>query len=183
VYTSKCSSFFVPATVHGNALRYTYSLPVLIHFVHRLAMAQTTSSTRSSTGGEAPTKAAGLARVLTNGEMVFADKFEPKNILLTGGAGFIGSHVAILLAKKYPAYKVRAFNLFCAASGLQGINGTSRQHIASIDELPLQSTLEEICLFNFYLILEKTSLRAERLEQLCRRVNACSCRSLSSSIV
>jgi hypothetical protein len=48
----------------------------------------------------------GLARVLTNGDMVYADDFKPKNIMLTGGAGFIGSHVAILLAQKYPDYKV-----------------------------------------------------------------------------
>ena len=28
------------------------------------------------------------------------------NILITGGAGFIASHVAILFASKYPQYKV-----------------------------------------------------------------------------
>ena len=33
--------------------------------------------------------------------------YEPKNVLITGGAGFIASHVAILFAKKYPHYKVR----------------------------------------------------------------------------
>lgn len=32
--------------------------------------------------------------------------YEPKNILITGGAGFIASHVVILLAKKYPQYKI-----------------------------------------------------------------------------
>lgn len=32
--------------------------------------------------------------------------FEPTSILLTGGAGFIGSHVLILLVKKYPKTKV-----------------------------------------------------------------------------
>jgi hypothetical protein len=54
----------------------------------------------------APASRYGLARVLTNGEFVYEDKFVPKSILLTGGAGFIGSHVAILLTKKYPEYNV-----------------------------------------------------------------------------
>lgn len=49
----------------------------------------------------------GLARIMTNGERVYEDDYVPQSILLTGGAGFIGSHVAILLAKKYPDYKVR----------------------------------------------------------------------------
>lgn len=49
----------------------------------------------------------GLARVMTNGDLVFQDAYEPTSILLTGGCGFIGSHVASLLATKYPAYKVR----------------------------------------------------------------------------
>ena len=34
------------------------------------------------------------------------DVYEAKNVLITGGAGFIASHVAILLAKKYPQYKI-----------------------------------------------------------------------------
>ncbi|CAL6333469.1 unnamed protein product [Bathycoccus prasinos] len=33
-------------------------------------------------------------------------RYEPKNVLITGGAGFIASHVAILFAKKYPHCKV-----------------------------------------------------------------------------
>jgi hypothetical protein len=32
--------------------------------------------------------------------------YEPKNILITGGAGFIASHVCILLAKKYPQFNI-----------------------------------------------------------------------------
>ena len=49
----------------------------------------------------------GLARVLTTGEIVLEDDYVPRSILLTGGCGFIGSHVAILLATKYPDYKAR----------------------------------------------------------------------------
>lgn len=58
----------------------------------------------------------GLARVMTDGSMVFQDSFTPKNIMLTGGAGFIGSHVAILLAQKYPEYKVRQLRFRCLRS-------------------------------------------------------------------
>lgn len=32
--------------------------------------------------------------------------YTPKNILVTGGAGFIASHVVLLLVKKYPQYKI-----------------------------------------------------------------------------
>lgn len=34
------------------------------------------------------------------------DDYQPTNILLTGGAGFIGSHAVLLLVKKYPHIKV-----------------------------------------------------------------------------
>lgn len=34
-------------------------------------------------------------------------KYEPASILITGGAGFIASHVAARLMKKYPKYQVR----------------------------------------------------------------------------
>ena len=38
--------------------------------------------------------------------------YEPKNVLITGGAGFIASHVAILFAKKYPHCKVSKETIF-----------------------------------------------------------------------
>lgn len=39
--------------------------------------------------------------------------YTPKNILVTGGAGFIGSHVVTRLVAKYPQYKVRTRRLSC----------------------------------------------------------------------
>ena len=33
-------------------------------------------------------------------------EYQPKHILVTGGSGFIASHVVLLLVKKYPQYKV-----------------------------------------------------------------------------
>eukprot|EP00286_Rhodomonas_abbreviata_P022556 CAMPEP_0181304936 /NCGR_PEP_ID=MMETSP1101-20121128/9441_1 /TAXON_ID=46948 /ORGANISM="Rhodomonas abbreviata, Strain Caron Lab Isolate" /LENGTH=371 /DNA_ID=CAMNT_0023410777 /DNA_START=32 /DNA_END=1147 /DNA_ORIENTATION=+ len=36
--------------------------------------------------------------------------YQPKNIMITGGAGFIASHVCLLLAKKYPQFKIVNFD-------------------------------------------------------------------------
>eukprot|EP01032_Pedospumella_encystans_P007585 gene7585-9086_t len=38
------------------------------------------------------------------------DSYKPKNILITGGAGFIASHVVLLLVKKYPHFKIVNFD-------------------------------------------------------------------------
>eukprot|EP00492_Amphilonche_elongata_P005764 TRINITY_DN93_c0_g1_i3.p1 TRINITY_DN93_c0_g1~~TRINITY_DN93_c0_g1_i3.p1 ORF type:complete len:108 (+),score=28.25 TRINITY_DN93_c0_g1_i3:170-493(+) len=45
--------------------------------------------------------------------------YEPKNILLTGGAGFIGSGVVLYLMKKYPQYKVVVVDKLAYNSNLQ----------------------------------------------------------------
>ncbi len=44
--------------------------------------------------------------VAAEGELLLGSSYLPKNILVTGGAGFIGSHVCILLAKKYPQFNI-----------------------------------------------------------------------------
>lgn len=43
--------------------------------------------------------------------------YEPKNILLTGGCGFIGSHVVTHLVKKYPLYNITVLDKmdYCSA--------------------------------------------------------------------
>lgn len=52
--------------------------------------------------------------------------YVPKSILLTGGAGFIGSHVVLLLVKKYPNIKIVCFDKldYCAClANLNELNG------------------------------------------------------------
>ena len=49
----------------------------------------------------------GVARALSNGDVsVEVGDYQPKSILLTGGAGFIASHVVIRLVQNYPDTKV-----------------------------------------------------------------------------
>lgn len=50
------------------------------------------------------------------------DGFVPKNIFVTGGAGFIASHVAILLCKKYPQYKVVVYDKLDYCSCLENLS-------------------------------------------------------------
>jgi len=47
--------------------------------------------------------------------------YEPKNILLTGGAGFIGSGVVLYLMKKYPQYKVVVVDKLAYNSNLKNL--------------------------------------------------------------
>ena len=59
-------------------------------------------------------KSSGLARAISEG-LVKGETgdYEAKAILLTGGAGFIASHVAIRLVNHYPNTKVGAAPAFC----------------------------------------------------------------------
>ena len=47
---------------------------------------------------------------------VAQEDYTPTSILITGGCGFIASHVVLLLAKKYPNYKVRPRSSAAACS-------------------------------------------------------------------
>eukprot|EP00557_Chaetoceros_sp_GSL56_P008778 CAMPEP_0176498564 /NCGR_PEP_ID=MMETSP0200_2-20121128/12393_1 /TAXON_ID=947934 /ORGANISM="Chaetoceros sp., Strain GSL56" /LENGTH=346 /DNA_ID=CAMNT_0017896789 /DNA_START=94 /DNA_END=1134 /DNA_ORIENTATION=- len=52
-------------------------------------------------------------------------EYIPKNIFLTGGAGFIGSHAAILLCKKYPQYNIVVYDKLDYCSCLENLNEIS----------------------------------------------------------
>jgi len=58
----------------------------------------------------------------SNGQNAAKDQtYTPKNILVTGGAGFIGSHVVLLLVKKYPQYKIVNYDKLDYCSSLANI--------------------------------------------------------------
>ena len=45
-----------------------------------------------------------------------------KNILITGGAGFIGSHVVRLFVNKYPSYQIINMDSLTYAGNLANLN-------------------------------------------------------------
>lgn len=79
------------------------------------------------------------------------EDYEPKNILITGGAGFIASHVVILLATKYPQFKIVNFDRLDYCSCLE--------NVAYLNELPNYKFVKgNICsadLLNYVLEEEK----------------------------
>jgi len=55
-------------------------------------------------------------------EVADEDGYTPKNLLITGGAGFIASHFVILLVKKYPQYKIVNYDKLDYCSCLQNLD-------------------------------------------------------------
>ncbi|AKP54060.1 dTDP-glucose 4,6-dehydratase [Cyclobacterium amurskyense] len=84
-----------------------------------------------------------------------------KSILITGGAGFIGSHVVRLFVKKYPNYRI--VNLDCLTyagnlENLKDIEGEKNYTFAKVD-INNEDHLKEV--FNDYQITDVIHLAAE----------------------
>jgi hypothetical protein len=66
------------------------------------------------------TKASGVARALSaEGVEYESGDYKPESILLTGGAGFIASHVVNLLCTRYPETKVCRGAISCQCHAFQ----------------------------------------------------------------
>ncbi len=84
-----------------------------------------------------------------------------KSILITGGAGFIGSHVVRLFVNKYPDYRIINLDCLTYAGNLENLSdleGKGNYHFSKVD------ILDEVALkkvFNDYQVTDVIHLAAE----------------------
>ncbi|WP_114750997.1 dTDP-glucose 4,6-dehydratase [Pleomorphovibrio marinus] len=84
-----------------------------------------------------------------------------KSILITGGAGFIGSHVVRLFVNKYPDYRIVNLDCLTYAGNLENLadlEDKKNYHFAKVDILE-EMALEKV--FNDYQITDVIHLAAE----------------------
>ncbi|MFC4872493.1 dTDP-glucose 4,6-dehydratase [Negadavirga shengliensis] len=84
-----------------------------------------------------------------------------KSILITGGAGFIGSHVVRLFVNKYPDYRIVNLDSLTYAGNLENlkdIDQAANYHFSKVD-IAHEELLKEV--FNDYQVTEVIHLAAE----------------------
>ncbi|NRA13770.1 MAG: GDP-mannose 4,6-dehydratase, partial [Crocinitomicaceae bacterium] len=84
-----------------------------------------------------------------------------KNILVTGGAGFIGSHVVRLLVNKYPDYRIINLDKLTYAGNLNNLIDVpvSDQYVFLKEDICDAPTMKEV--FDQYQITDVIHLAAE----------------------
>jgi dTDP-glucose 4,6-dehydratase len=66
----------------------------------------------------------------------------PKTIIITGGAGFIGSHVVRLFVTKYPSYKVINLDALTYAGNLENLRDIEQQPNYVFEKADILNTVE-----------------------------------------
>lgn len=72
-----------------------------------------------------------------------------KSVLITGGAGFIGSHVVRLFVKRYPQYRIVSLDALTYAGNLENLRDIEEStnyvfsHTNLLDTVALQNAMEE----------------------------------------
>jgi dTDP-glucose 4,6-dehydratase len=75
-----------------------------------------------------------------------------KNILITGGAGFIGSHVVRLFVNKYPDYRIINLDALTYAGNLENLSDVdTRPNYQFVKANILDIKLWKKCLMNMRL--------------------------------
>ncbi|WIA34952.1 hypothetical protein OEZ86_013233 [Tetradesmus obliquus] len=89
--------------------------------------------------------------MLETANNLVAEGYKPENILVTGGCGFIASHVATRLAKNYPEYKVVVLDKMDYCASIENLSSvTGRPNFKFI-----KGDIQSMDLLSFVLLTEK----------------------------
>ncbi|MEX0881849.1 MAG: dTDP-glucose 4,6-dehydratase [Cyclobacteriaceae bacterium] len=84
-----------------------------------------------------------------------------KSILMTGGAGFIGSHVVRLFVKKYPDYRIVNLDFLTYAGNLENLTDIEKAPNYQFTKVNLNDEQRVVNVFNDYQITDVIHLAAE----------------------
>lgn len=98
---------------------------------------------------------------MSNCKLSQLEKTFMKNILITGGAGFIGSHVVRLFVNKYPNYKIINFDKLTYAGNLSNLKDVENNENYIFFKGDIVSQFDVNQVFNDYQISDVIHLAAE----------------------